>query len=84
MSNRQIKQSIRRRILLRDQYRCVLCGDVREDGIMPIDHIVPRCFGGTDDDDNLRVLCWSCNQAKGVEEWKEWRKRQLAAKECTL
>lgn len=30
-----------------------------------IDHIVPKCKGGTDDPDNLQFLCHSCNMIKG-------------------
>ena len=30
-----------------------------------IDHIVPRNKGGLNEESNLRVLCFSCNSAKG-------------------
>lgn len=30
-----------------------------------VDHIVPLSRGGTDDYDNLRVICRECNQAAG-------------------
>jgi 5-methylcytosine-specific restriction endonuclease McrA len=30
-----------------------------------VDHIVPRSQGGTDEDDNLQLLCRSCNSSKG-------------------
>lgn len=33
---------------------------------MTIDHIVPRSKGGTDDSDNLQLLCGACNSAKGI------------------
>ena len=32
-----------------------------------IDHIVPRRRGGQNTDDNLRVLCKSCNCSKGAD-----------------
>lgn len=30
-----------------------------------IDHVKPRCAGGTDDESNLVVCCAACNAAKG-------------------
>ena len=32
---------------------------------MTIDHIIPRSRGGTDDSDNLQLLCGACNSTKG-------------------
>ena len=32
---------------------------------MTIDHITPRSKGGTDDPDNLQLLCGACNSTKG-------------------
>ena len=32
---------------------------------MTIDHIIPRSRGGTDDTDNLQLLCAACNSTKG-------------------
>ena len=33
-----------------------------------IDHIIPRCMGGTNDMDNLRLCCRHCNRKKGSKE----------------
>jgi len=30
-----------------------------------LDHIVPRCQGGSDSDENLALSCWLCNSKKG-------------------
>jgi 5-methylcytosine-specific restriction endonuclease McrA len=30
-----------------------------------VDHVIPRSRGGQNDDGNLRLLCKSCNAAKG-------------------
>lgn len=32
-----------------------------------IDHIVPRCQSGADTPDNLRVICWGCNNRLASE-----------------
>lgn len=32
---------------------------------MTIDHIIPRSRGGTDDPENLQLLCAACNSMKG-------------------
>lgn len=57
-----ITRSQRAKILERDDYTCQGCGakDHR-----CIDHVIPASRGGTSDDDNLQVLCMSCNTKKG-------------------
>ena len=46
----------------RDGYRCAHCGAYED---LTIDHIMPLSKGGTDDLDNLRLLCRACNSSKG-------------------
>lgn len=55
-------KSVRIEVLIRDGNRCRYCG---EDGAGTVDHIIPRCQGGTDSVDNLAVSCQSCNSRKG-------------------
>ena len=45
---------IRKAVLTRDGYRCQKCG---KRGRLEIDHIRPKWVGGSDDMENLRVLC---------------------------
>jgi len=52
----------RKRIMERDGYKCVHCG---ADEGLSIDHIIPRTKGGSNKDDNLQVLCATCNSSKG-------------------
>jgi 5-methylcytosine-specific restriction protein A len=47
---------------IREQPWCSRCG--RTDRLSG-DHIIPLSKGGTDDPSNVRVLCISCNSAKG-------------------
>ncbi|MBP8226102.1 MAG: HNH endonuclease, partial [Acidovorax sp.] len=59
------------RILERDGYLCQECrrqgilkavGDVKYSAF--VDHIVPKCDGGSDDDSNLETLCRACHTRK--------------------
>lgn len=50
------------RILERDGKQCRQCGNTKN---LHIDHILPVSKGGTSDDENLQVLCRSCNCSKG-------------------
>lgn len=59
----------RARILERDKH---LCQDCRDEGravkATTVDHIVAKAHGGTDDDSNLRSLCWPCHRKKTATE----------------
>lgn len=60
-----ISGKTRLNVLERDDYRCQMCGRTVEDGVkLHIDHIVPVSKGGSNDIDNLQVLCHKCNLAK--------------------
>lgn len=54
----------RRYILQRDDGRCYLCGRPATH----VDHIVPVCDGGTDDESNLAAICASCHARKTAAE----------------
>lgn len=58
-------QNIRHDLFLllidRDGYICKICSRIEN---IQIDHIVPLSKGGTDDIDNLQLLCASCNVRK--------------------
>jgi rubredoxin len=63
-----IKPSLRFEILKRDDYRCQMCGVTAKDGAtLEIDHIHPVAKGGTNEPDNLQVLCRDCNAGKGAQ-----------------
>lgn len=69
--NKQRQKEARRKALAkskqldvykRDGFVCSWCGETDD---LTIDHIIPVSKGGSDDPNNLRVLCRSCNCAKG-------------------
>ena len=71
--SRTISPQLRNEILERNGFTCQLCGAGAGDTDpfnpnrkvrLHIDHIVPISQGGTDDKDNLRVLCSACNQGR--------------------
>jgi Restriction endonuclease len=67
---KRIKPSLRFEILKRDNYRCQMCGVTAKDGAtLEIDHITPVSKGGTNDADNLQVLCRDCNAGKS-DQWQ--------------
>jgi len=65
---KDMRVSIRFRILKRDKYKCRLCGRSGSDsGVeLEVDHKTALAVGGTNDPDNLWTLCKSCNSGKGV------------------
>lgn len=65
-----IKPSLRFEILKRNDYRCQMCGLTAKDGaVLQIDHITPVAKGGSNDADNLQVLCRDCNAGKS-DSWQ--------------
>ena len=55
-------------LLYKAGFKCQACGSKpapHNDVTLAIDHIVPFSWGGSDDPDNLQVLCEACNCRKG-------------------
>jgi len=42
-----------------------------------IEHIKAKVNGGTDDEDNIGIACWPCNNKKANKKWKHKVKRAL-------
>tara|TARA_X000000950_G_C13442524_1_gene468590 strand:+ start:121 stop:528 length:408 start_codon:yes stop_codon:yes gene_type:complete len=58
---RTIRGSVRKDVMARDNYQCQYCGATDD---LAIDHIFPFSRGGSNEADNLQVLCRACNSAK--------------------
>jgi len=60
------RRSSRFSILQRDNFRCQYCGKTAQDDVkLEVDHIMPLCKGGLDEDSNLITACFECNRSKG-------------------
>lgn len=51
-------------IFKRDDFTCKYCGRKSPEVVLEVDHIVPRCEGGSNDPINLITACWDCNRGK--------------------
>ncbi|MFH2043350.1 MAG: HNH endonuclease signature motif containing protein [Acidobacteriota bacterium] len=64
MRKRKISKELRVQVLVRDKYRCKMCGRSKDEVSLHVDHIIPVAKGGTDEIDNLAALCSDCNIGK--------------------
>lgn len=91
---RETPQERKLRILDAKGHECAYCGtslryktrpcpytgwDLVCEGTFPqIDHDLPRCRGGSDDDENLVPSCGPCNAQKGRKTGEEYRAWKVA------
>ena len=64
---KNINSSTRYSILERAGFKCQCCGvkPLKNNNItLHVDHIIPRSLGGSDNIDNLQILCNKCNLSK--------------------
>ena len=62
--NERIKIGIEKSELMKKKgLKCVYC-NCTNPLLLTIDHKIPKAQGGTDDESNLQVCCWFCNQLK--------------------
>lgn len=59
-------KSVLKQLLHKYKFCCVSCGE-KEEKKLTIDHIKPVSKGGTDELQNLQILCRSCNSKKGAK-----------------
>ena len=65
---RDIRLGLRFRVLHRDRFKCVLCGDHparNAECVLHVDHVTPWSKGGKTSEENLRTLCATCNVGRG-------------------
>lgn len=69
-----------KRITLRDGEQCCRCGYETK---LCLDHTIALCDGGTNQDDNLQLLCTFCHKKKTAEEiaaraFRRWQNSGLS------
>ena len=69
---KRMSNKLRFEVLVRDNFRCQLCGRDKDDAVLEVDHIVPVSEGGAEKEENLRTLCHECNKGKS-EYYREGR-----------
>src|SRR5205823_4148500 len=68
---------LRSYLLAKWQHRCAYCG---QGGVpLEVEHITPRCRGGSERIDNLCLACRPCNDAKGTQTAAEFGFPQIQA-----
>lgn len=60
-ARKPISAKLRTTVFERDAYRCRYCGSYES---LAVDHVVPVCAGGKNDEDNLATACRACNARK--------------------
>jgi 5-methylcytosine-specific restriction endonuclease McrA len=65
-----IQAALKHEVLKQAKYRCQDCGASNKDTELEVDHIIPVVQGGTDELDNLQVLCKDCNIKKNNRTWE--------------
>ncbi len=65
--SRKISPNLRMEIFERDNFKCVMCGKTSKDAILEIDYIKPIRENGSNDKENLRILCQECNVGRNKD-----------------
>ena len=63
VNSRYIPAALKKAVFERDKGKCCKCGRTR---LIQIDHVVPYSHGGKNSIENLRLLCFGCNQRSGI------------------
>ena len=59
--SRMIPSSVKKIVWQRDRGQCVKCGSKKN---LHFDHSIPYSLGGSSFEDNIQILCQSCNLSK--------------------
>ena len=59
-----VKKDVREKIYERDNNTCWLCGKRKKREKLSLDHVIPKYYGGSATQQNLRVACKTCNSKR--------------------
>ena len=59
-----IRDSVKKEVFKRDGGACVECGMNAD---LQFDHVIPVAMGGSNEAENIQILCGPCNRAKGAK-----------------
>lgn len=62
--SRYIPAAVRHFVFMRDRGQCQNC---RSSRLVQVDHIIAFAKGGTNEPENLRLLCRACNQRRAID-----------------
>ena len=68
-------RGLKQRLMRQQDNTCVYCGYRRTAASLDIDHIIPVVRGGSNNEDNLQVICRPCNIRKGIQTDEDFRTR---------
>lgn len=60
----------RKKIYEKDNWVCQYCGEKVTPGNITLDHFIPQCQGGTNEQCNLRTACLLCNSIKSGKSYE--------------
>ena len=63
VARKRIPDDVKQYIWTRDAGQCQSCGSVSE---LQFDHVIPVSMGGSNDVENLQILCGPCNRSKAA------------------
>jgi hypothetical protein len=61
----------RKAVFRRDHFTCQYCGKHLNNNQITLDHIIPKCNGGTSSFKNCVAACHTCNKKKGKQSLEE-------------
>ena len=62
--SRYVSKALKHQVWQRDKWTCTICGGQRH---IQYDHIKPFALGGSTTLENLRLLCFQCNQRASIK-----------------